>query len=88
MSENPYFSNEEAVRRGSEAQRMLESEVLGDALAAAKRRFVADWLANSNVDVQRACWAKIHALDEVTKALNGIVSDGHVAQASIDHANR
>lgn len=84
MSDNPHFSDEEAAGRGREAARMLESPVLRDALADAKRRFVAEWLGTPNVDVQKACWSKIHALDEVEKALQRIIADGQFAEAAIN----
>ena len=86
MSENPFFSNEEAAHRGREATRMLESPVFRDALGDAKRRFVAEWLGTPNIDVQKACWSKIHALDEVEKALQRIIADGQYAEAAINQA--
>jgi hypothetical protein len=88
MSTNPFFTNEEAARRGQEASRMLESDVFKDAVAFAERELVKEWLETPNADVQRMCWAKVHALKEVKLALLRIVSDGDVAKHLIEQANQ
>jgi hypothetical protein len=75
------MSYEERIARGAEAARLLDGDILSEAIASAEEEVLARWLDSEKPDPDRAlaAWATRRALRLVRDDLRRIVSDGQIA---------
>jgi hypothetical protein len=73
-------SPQEALERGREARRILDSEVYAEAVDSARARAVEEWQATMDPQEQYAAWAKARALSAVADELRRIISEGEYAE--------
>lgn len=76
---------DEAVRRGHEAERLLNDPLMVEAFDSADAQFVREWREATTPAEREAAWFKQVALAEVKHALEKVLSDGEVAR---DEAKR
>lgn len=75
----PNLSAEQVIARGHHAARLLEDEVLRAAHDDAERSILFTWLHADDAETREIAWAKIHALDEIRRALKRMVAEGEHA---------
>lgn len=79
--EEVQLSREDTIRLGRAARDLLESELWKLVSDQTELSLVDEWLASATVEKREHAWAKLHALNEVTRTLTSIVNDGeHAAE--------
>lgn len=72
------------MARGARAEALLRDELLQEAFTTIDENVVALWREAQTPDAREHQWRVLHALRLVKKYLEGVVTDGRIAQADLD----
>lgn len=70
------YTDEEVVKRAQHAERLLADELLTEARDRCEQMFTDQWKLSTDEKVQYLAWAKVQALKEVWRVLEGIMREG------------
>jgi hypothetical protein len=73
------------MARAAQAERLLQNEMLQDALNAVKAKYEADWIGSRLDDTQKRerCFLAMRALSDVIKHLETHIATGKLAKAEV-----
>ena len=74
------------AERGRQAQELLESPLLAEAISVLKARYYTEWLATqpAEVEVRERLHNAATIVDEVNAHLRAVVGNGQIATAAIE----
>ena len=72
----------DVASRAAAAKRLLDDEVLAEALEDIRAEFMQSWrnTADENTDARENVWRMMKALDRITAKLESYVADGRFAE--------
>jgi hypothetical protein len=71
-------SLEEITAVGQQADRILKDEAFLLAVQKAEDLFEMEWRQATDPQKREMAWAKVHALEEVTRTLRSIMDNAHI----------
>lgn len=78
------MSTHDVVVRGRRAEAILTDETFIAAMEEAEAKLKEQWKNETSPQGREACWHKLHALDEVKRALRAFVN----RKSYVDYAER
>ena len=70
------LTDEQLVLRGKEAKRLMDDPLLGDALAALEKAYIAAWKEAEDPATRGTLWVKIKVLEDFQTELATYISRG------------
>lgn len=72
-----------AIDKGIEAQRILDSEVFSEAMEKARSLIIDEWEHASSTEARERLWHSLKNVDRVRIGLQSIAGDGTMEQSRI-----
>lgn len=77
------MSREERIARGERAQRILEEQIVVDALDTLERQYIAAWRSAKTVEAREDCHRYIKVLEKFKAHFGQAMGDGAMARREL-----
>lgn len=80
------MTQDEALRLGSGAQNILDTEAFTEAVKMAKEKHYSAWVAALTIDAREKAWADHHAIDGIVDQLKVLTGRAATAKHELSRA--